>query len=102
VILALGSFALFAGFIGHITNMLQPSSIIASILAEASTEDRHYPAEIGEEPRQPRGAMDAVVARREEVSTDEIEHQSAVILETASAKLGPADLERVRLAARSA
>ncbi len=52
-VLAFASFALFAAFIGHITNMLQPSSIIASILAEASAENRNYPAEIGEEPRLP-------------------------------------------------
>jgi uncharacterized membrane protein len=62
VVLALASFALFAGFIGHITDMLQPSSIIASILAEASAEDRHYPAEIGEEPRLPARAAAAAAS----------------------------------------
>lgn len=62
VVLALASFALFAGFIGHITNMLQPSSIIASILTEASAEDRRYPAEIGAEPQAPAQARTAADA----------------------------------------
>jgi uncharacterized membrane protein len=49
--LGLGSFALFAAFIGHIASMLQPSSVIASISAEARAHlDSPYPAEVGEEP----------------------------------------------------
>ncbi len=50
VLLALLAFGLFATFIGHIANMLQPSTIIASIAADAEPElDRPYPAGIGVE-----------------------------------------------------
>ncbi len=50
-LLGLGSFALFAAFIGHIASMLQPSSVIASISEEARDHLSHpYPLEIGEEP----------------------------------------------------
>ncbi len=50
VLLALLAFGLFATFIGHIANMLQPSTIIASIAADAEPElDHPYPAGIGAE-----------------------------------------------------
>ncbi len=51
VFLALIAFALFAAFIGHIANMLQPSSIIASIAGDARVVFEHpYPAGVGMEP----------------------------------------------------
>ncbi len=51
VVLALIAFALFANFIGHIANMLQPSSIIASIADDARSGFQHpYPSGIGNEP----------------------------------------------------
>ncbi len=50
VLLALFAFGLFATFVGHIANMLQPSAIIASIASDARPELEHpYPAGIGEE-----------------------------------------------------
>lgn len=58
VLFALVAFALFAGFVGHIANMLQPSSIIASIAADArSSFESAYPDGIGREPE------DAAAAR---------------------------------------
>lgn len=51
VVLAVVSFALFATFIGHIANMLQPASIIASIGGDARSQLRDpYPAGVGGEP----------------------------------------------------
>ncbi|HEX6228930.1 MAG TPA: DUF2254 domain-containing protein [Solirubrobacterales bacterium] len=50
-LLALLSFGLFAWFIAHITSMLQPSSIIASIIDDArSDEGAPYPAGVGAGP----------------------------------------------------
>ena len=47
----LAAFALFAAFIGHIANMLQPSSVISSISEEARAHlSVPYPHEVGEEP----------------------------------------------------
>ncbi|NLT05146.1 MAG: DUF2254 domain-containing protein [Solirubrobacterales bacterium] len=66
VLLALLSFGLFAGFIGHITRMLQPSSVIASIDADAAGEqERPYPAGAGGEPereQEARAALDRTLA----------------------------------------
>ncbi len=62
VLLALVAFGLFAGFIGHITNMLQPSSIIASILADADGEGSPYPTGAGGEPDDPDRALAAAAA----------------------------------------
>lgn len=60
VLLALFAFGLFATFVGHIANMLQPSAIIASIADDARPElERPYPTGIGEE------AEDLVAARSE-------------------------------------
>lgn len=57
VVLALVAFGLFAAFIGHIANMLQPSSIIASVSDDARPElHRPYPSGIGAEPADERGA----------------------------------------------
>ena len=51
VLLALGSLALFAVFIGHIASMLQPASVIASIAADSRPElSRPFPAGVGAEP----------------------------------------------------
>ena len=68
--LGLGAFALFAGFIGHITNMLQPSSVIASISEEARPHlTAPFPAEAGAEPDDPARARErfeaALLGRRE-------------------------------------
>lgn len=49
VILAVASFALFAGFIAHIVTMLQPSSVIAAITEDAAPAvESRFPAGIGE------------------------------------------------------
>jgi uncharacterized membrane protein len=57
IVLALISFGLFALFIGHIVNMLQPSSIIASIAVDSREElYRPFPAGLGQEPDDPRQA----------------------------------------------
>ncbi len=57
VVLAVGSFAMFATFAGHIANMLQPSSIIASIAGDAGPGlARPYPAGIGQDPADPTAA----------------------------------------------
>lgn len=51
VLLALGSLALFALFIGHIASMLQPASVISSIAADARPElERPFPGGVGGEP----------------------------------------------------
>jgi uncharacterized membrane protein len=64
VILAVVAFALFATFIGHIANMLQPASIIASIGADARSELRHpYPFGIGADPEDPDVARSATRER---------------------------------------
>ena len=57
VVLALCAFALFATFIGHIANMLQPSSVIASIASDARSDFRRpYPSGVGSEPGEERRA----------------------------------------------
>lgn len=54
VLLALVSFGLFAAFITRITNMLQPSTVIASIADDARAEqERPYPTGVGSEPDEP-------------------------------------------------
>jgi uncharacterized membrane protein len=54
IVLSLTSFGLFALFIGHIVNMLQPSSIIASIAVDSRDElCRPFPAGLGLEPDDP-------------------------------------------------
>lgn len=51
VLLAFGSLALFAVFLGHIVSMLQPSSVITSIAADARPQLEHpFPADVGREP----------------------------------------------------
>lgn len=51
VLLALGSLGLFGVFIGHIANMLQPSSVIASISEDARAElERPFPRGVAVEP----------------------------------------------------
>ncbi len=66
IVLALTSFGLFALFIGHIANMLQPSSVIASIALDARGElSRPYPAGLGSEAgRADRGEAEAEARRR--------------------------------------
>jgi uncharacterized membrane protein len=72
VILALGSLGLFALFIGHIVSMLQPSSVIASIAADARTElERPFPGGAGDDPEQPQLAgaeAEAAMAARQPVA----------------------------------
>jgi uncharacterized membrane protein len=64
VLLALSSLGLFAVFIGHIVSMLQPSSVIASIAAEARPElTRPFPAGVAEEPDHPDAARAAAERR---------------------------------------
>jgi len=54
VLLALVSFGLFVAFVGHIAEMLQPSTVIASIDADARGIVKHpYPHSVGEEPDDP-------------------------------------------------
>lgn len=49
ILLALVSFGMFAGFIGHIVSMLQPSSVIEAIHAEAiKAMTSRYPSGVGE------------------------------------------------------
>lgn len=51
IVLALASFGLFAVFVAHIVNMLQPSSLIAAIERDGRAAlDGRYPAGVGEEP----------------------------------------------------
>ena len=64
VLLALGSLALFAVFIGHIASMLQPASVIASIAADSRPElSRPYPAGVGAEPEDGEAARRAAERR---------------------------------------
>lgn len=75
IALALFSFAMFALFIGHIASMLQPSSIIASISADARDLLAHpFPAGLGEEPHRPEEAMREVERRREREPAAAIAH----------------------------
>lgn len=63
ILLALVSLALFAVFIAHIVSMLQPSSVIASISADARDElERPYPSGAGGEPEDAEGAIAAAEA----------------------------------------
>lgn len=64
VLLAFASLALFAVFLGHIVNMLQPSSVIASIAEDARAQLEHpFPARIGGEPKDPEAARETVERR---------------------------------------
>lgn len=61
VVLAVAAFALFAAFVGHIANMLQPSSVIASVAKDARPGfSRPYPAGIGNDPADERLARSQV------------------------------------------
>jgi uncharacterized membrane protein len=67
VVLAVLAFALFASFIGHIANMLQPASVIASIADDARSNLRSpYPAGVGAAPTDEAAAR---AATRERMST---------------------------------
>lgn len=75
IALALISFAMFALFIGHIASMLQPSSIIASITADARELIAHpFPAGLGDEPQRPEDAVREVERRREREPAGSITH----------------------------
>ncbi len=64
VVLAVVAFGIFAHFVGHIVNMLQPASVIGSIAADALPELRHpYPAGVGDEPEDERAARAAAEER---------------------------------------
>lgn len=67
ILLAFASFALFAGFISHIVELLQPSAIIAGIADDASSVLRdRFPAGVGGPPEDPAAAQvhaDARMAR---------------------------------------
>lgn len=59
VLLAFGSLALFAVFLGHIVSMLQPSSVIASIANDSRTQLEHpFPADVGREPEDPEASRE--------------------------------------------
>lgn len=71
VLLALGSFLLFATFIAHIVNMLQPSSVVAAIRADAQQPlAARYPSGAGE-PADP----DAATARAQQIIDSGPGHQ---------------------------
>ncbi len=64
VLLALASLGLFAVFIGHIANMLQPSSVISSIAEDARPAlERPFPAGVGTEPEDHGAALEAAERR---------------------------------------
>ena len=64
VLLTLAALALFAVFIGHIANMLQPSSVIASISADSRSELTHpFPSGVSAEPTDPGAALAAAERR---------------------------------------
>ncbi len=64
VVLAVVAFGIFAHFVGHIVNMLQPASVIGSIAADALPGFRHpYPAGVGDEPED-EGAARTTAERR--------------------------------------
>lgn len=64
IVLAFTSFALFALFIGHVVEMLQPSRVIAGIVDDAaSTAADPFPAGAGEAPSDAVAARAAVDAR---------------------------------------
>lgn len=95
VALALISFALFATFIGHITSMLQPSSVIASIAANAASSwTRPYPAEVGPEPAVPDAAVAASESRMRACSPTALRSSDAGFLVAIGAR------QAVELAAR--
>lgn len=65
ILLAVGSFMLFALFIGHILRMLQPSTIIEDIRQTASRAlERPYPSDVGGEPEDPGSAAGELLRRR--------------------------------------
>ena len=64
VVAAIASFGLFAGFISHIVGMLQPSSIIAGISADARTTlEARFPTRAGAAPEEPDVAWSGVRTR---------------------------------------
>lgn len=64
ILLAFIAFGLFATFIGHIVEMLQPSSVIAGIVEDARAAlARPFPGEAGSEPQEPDAARDRVRER---------------------------------------
>lgn len=66
VILALVAFGLFAGFIAHIVNMLQPGSVIATIGDDAHhLLENRFPSGVGEGPGDARQAETRLRARTE-------------------------------------
>jgi len=72
ILLAFASFALFAAFISHIVETLQPSTIIAGIARDAaSAVDERFPSGAGHEPED-RAAALAVVRRRTATPGQEI------------------------------
>ncbi|MGD9736115.1 MAG: DUF2254 domain-containing protein [Solirubrobacterales bacterium] len=74
VLLALASLALFAVFVGHIATMLQPSSVINSIAADARPElERPFPAGVGGEPEDPEASQEVAERRMREAPGSAVE-----------------------------
>lgn len=77
LLLALASFGLFAMFIGHIARMLQPSTVIATIVDEAKESlDRLYPGQIGQSPDRRGPVDDEASARMERPASLTVEAES--------------------------
>jgi uncharacterized membrane protein len=74
VLLALGSLALFALFIGHIASMLQPASVISSIAEDARPGlELPFPAGVGTEPEDREAAREEAERRMRELPGQRVE-----------------------------